>query len=170
MVTAFRHLDAGGKKAIDTGDLRNLFFGDYMGPEDANDRPYEEVQDLGLLSARMEQYLADFNAQSRKPMNLVMFMFAIEHISRIARVLKMPGGNALLVGVGGSGRKSLSTLAAYMAQYTLFQIEISKNYTITEWREDLKSVLRGAYLWWGLMGWRPGRFDDMYEWGIRVQI
>lgn len=140
---AFKHLDNGGKKAIETADLRNLFYGDYMGPEDAAERPYEEVQDLSALSARMEQYLTDFNAQSRKPMNLVMFMFAIEHISRISRVLKMPGGNALLVGVGGSGRKSVSTLATYMAQYTLFQIEISKNYTNTEWREDLKTVLRG---------------------------
>jgi len=140
---AFKHLDQSDVKAISTKDLRNMFYGDYMGPEDAADKPYEEVADLGALSTRIEQYLADFNGQSRKPMNLVMFMFAIEHVSRIARVLKMPGGNALLVGVGGSGRKSVSTLAAYMANYTLFQIEISKNYTNTEWREDLKSVLRG---------------------------
>ena len=140
---AFKHLDHTDKKSIGTKDLRNLFYGDYMGPEDAAEKPYEEVPDLGALSSRIEQYLADFNAQSRKPMNLVMFMFAIEHVSRIARVLKMPGGNTLLVGVGGSGRKSVSTLAAYMSGYTLFQIEISKNYTNTEWREDLKSVLRG---------------------------
>ena len=29
-----------------------------------------------------------------------------------------------------------------MADYDLFQIEITKNYTTTEWREDIKKVYK----------------------------
>ncbi len=88
----------------------------------------------------MEEYLTDFNATSKRPMNLAMFLFAVEHVSRICRLLKQPGGNMLLVGVGGSGRQSLTRLAGFICGMEVMQVEIAKSYGRTEWRDDLKKV------------------------------
>ena len=75
-----------------------------------------------------------------------MFTDAIEHVSRVARVIRQPQGNALLLGVGGSGRQSMTRLATYISGYRLFSVNITKGYGQVEWREDLKACLLYAGL------------------------
>jgi len=122
---------------------REILFGNFSNPDNPK-RPYTEIKDSQQLIPVMQDYLEMYNSESKKPMDLVMFAFAIEHVSRISRVLAMPRGNLLLVGVGGSGRQSLTRLAAFVADYSLIQVELTKNYTELEWREDLQKVLKGA--------------------------
>jgi dynein heavy chain len=76
------------------------------------------------------EYLDDLNSGSKIPMLLVMFLDACDHVARICRVLRMPKGNALLLGVGGSGRQSLSKLATFMNNYKLYMIEVVKGYNM----------------------------------------
>uniref|UniRef100_A0A8B9C1T5 Dynein axonemal heavy chain 3 n=1 Tax=Anser brachyrhynchus TaxID=132585 RepID=A0A8B9C1T5_9AVES len=135
------HLSPTGKVSDD--NIRSLFFGDYLKP-DSNVKVYDEITDLKQLTTVMEYYLEEYNNISRAPMSLVMFKFAIEHISRICRVLKQDNGHLLLVGIGGSGRQSATKLATYMSSFELFQIEITKSYGINEWKEDIKQVMLKA--------------------------
>ncbi|CAM9123848.1 unnamed protein product [Hapterophycus canaliculatus] len=120
-----------------------LMYADFLIPG-AEPKVYEEVKDYENLQTTVEEYLGEFNGESKQPMHLVMFGDAIDHVSRISRVIRQPMGNALLLGVGGSGRQSLTRLATFMADFVLFQIEIAKNYGTVEWHEDLKLCLMQA--------------------------
>eukprot|EP00002_Diphylleia_rotans_P022931 TRINITY_DN4501_c0_g1_i3.p1 TRINITY_DN4501_c0_g1~~TRINITY_DN4501_c0_g1_i3.p1 ORF type:complete len:4513 (-),score=1142.54 TRINITY_DN4501_c0_g1_i3:360-11993(-) len=102
---------------------------------------YEEVADMDVFKRTIETKLEDYNMEPGcVSMDLVMFKDAIEHVCRIHRIIRQPRGNALLVGVGGSGRQSLSRLATFIAGYKIFQIEITKLYRGVEFHEDLKKL------------------------------
>jgi len=70
-------------------------------------------------------------------MDLVLFQQALEHVTRIARILDMPGSNALLVGVGGSGKQSLSKLAAFIVALDIEQLVVTASFTINDLRNSL---------------------------------
>nr|XP_006252735.1 dynein axonemal heavy chain 12 isoform X3 [Rattus norvegicus] len=140
----FSHLRR-GNSSINEEDLRNLMFGDYMNPDlEGDDRVYIEILNIHQFNEVVDQCLDEYNQTHKRRMNLVVFRYVLEHLSRICRILKQSGGNALLIGLGGSGRQSLTSLATSMAKMQIFQPEISKSYGMNEWREDIKSLLRNV--------------------------
>lgn len=98
---------------------------------------YEDLGSYGHLKAIMDRILEQYNAK-HKPMDLVFFEDALEHIARVMRTLTLARGHNLLVGVGGSGKQSISRLAAFAASCGIFEITLSRGYDESTFREDLK--------------------------------
>jgi dynein heavy chain len=122
-----------------------LLFADFTTKHpDPLKRPYLQVTDLQACIKSANDYLDEFNAMTTKPMSLVLFGYVVEHLCRVCRVLRQPRGHVLLIGVGGSGRQSITRLAAAIGEFDLVQIEISKSYDKNAWREDLKKIFRSA--------------------------
>mmetsp|Transcript_22422 Transcript_22422/g.30704 ORF Transcript_22422/g.30704 Transcript_22422/m.30704 type:complete len:1916 (+) Transcript_22422:3-5750(+) len=104
---------------------------------------YRACEDFTRVKKVLEMKLGEYN-ESRAIMNLVLFEQAIRHVTRIARILMFPGGNALLVGVGGSGKQSLSKLASFICMYETFQISVTSDYSVNDLREHLKDMYKRA--------------------------
>lgn len=71
-------------------------------------------------------------------MSLVLFEDCLEHLTRVHRTLRMNRGHMLLIGVGGSGKKSITKLAAFTAECDVFEITLNRGYGETQFRDDLK--------------------------------
>ncbi|MGH0147735.1 UNVERIFIED_CONTAM: hypothetical protein FKN15_039853 [Acipenser sinensis] len=105
------------------------------------DPRYFPVSDWEKLHKILTEALEHYN-ELHAVMNLVLFEEAMQHICRISRILEAPHGNALLIGVGGSGKQSLCRLAAFLSVLEVFQITLRKGYGI----HDLKSDIAALYM------------------------
>lgn len=102
-----------------------------------------QVASYDSLKKILEEKLAEYN-DSNAVMNLVLFQQAMEHICRIARIIALPCGNAMLVGVGGSGKQSLARLASFICGYDVFQIAVSSTYGVADFKENLLQLYTKA--------------------------
>ncbi|XP_047601385.1 dynein axonemal heavy chain 6 isoform X2 [Lutra lutra] len=122
-----------------------IIFGDFIKfGADKSDRIYDDMPDMEKIANVLEDYLDDYNLINPKEVKLVFFQDAIEHVSRIARMIRQERGNALLVGVGGTGKQSLTRLAAHICGYKCLQIELSRGYNYDSFHEDLRKLYRLA--------------------------
>ncbi|QQP52952.1 Uncharacterized protein FKW44_005260, partial [Caligus rogercresseyi] len=143
----FHELKPSGSSQIMEKDLRKLMFCDFGDSKNyEEDKFYKPVDDIQQIREVSEGLLQKYNQVSRKPMDLVLFDFAIEHLCRISRVMKQPESHMILIGLGGSGRQSLSRLAAHISGYEFHQIELGKDDELPKWKSELKSVLKKTSL------------------------
>lgn len=69
---------------------------------------------LDVYEKLCPQILDEFNERIGK-LSVVLFEDCLEHLTRTQRILRMDRGNAMIIGVGGSGKKSICRLAAFAA-------------------------------------------------------
>ncbi|MEE6522951.1 hypothetical protein FKM82_021614, partial [Ascaphus truei] len=125
------------RKSIDYGV--DVYFVDFLrdAPEATGEEPeeavfdmpkiYEPIESFSQLKDRLNSFLQMFNESIRGAgIDMVFFKDAMIHLIKVSRIIRTPRGNALLVGVGGSGKQSLTKLASYISGYNTFQITLSR--------------------------------------------
>lgn len=104
-----------------------LVFTSFVSACKGHDATLMQIASYEDLQRVLEDKLAEFNEQVSS-MDLVLFTQAMQHITRIARIIDQPKGHALLVGVGGSGKQSLSQLSRFILSYDVFRIVVTSSF------------------------------------------
>lgn len=135
------YIDDTGEITYDT--LRTFMFSTMLDLDSpVGEKKYEEIVNIDAFVNNAMTGVNLYNDSHLNKMDLVLFPYALQHLSKLCRLLSMPSGNALMVAAGGYGRKSLTKLVASYLQYVLVQPEINNNYDKAMWRNDLKKVMK----------------------------
>ncbi|CAB1116950.1 unnamed protein product [Ectocarpus sp. CCAP 1310/34] len=108
-----------------------------------NSSAYTCVPDAPTLKNTLDGKLQEYN-ESNPMMDLVLFDQAMEHVTRICRIIQRPSGNAMLIGVGGSGKQSLSRLAAFICGFEVRQLSVTSKFKVDDLKEALQEMFKTA--------------------------
>ena len=116
-----------------------IVFASFCG-QNPDDKIYLPVVDYAKLGKVLDEKLIEHN-ENEVNMDLVLFESFMDHVSRICRIIDKGRGNAMLVGVGGSGKQSITKLSAFISGQRVFRIQLTGNYSVN----DLKVDMMGMY-------------------------
>lgn len=117
-----------------------ILFGDYRNALNEDEpRLYEDLLDYQAIYHLFREIVEEY-AERRGKISVVLFDDALEHLTRVQRGLRLERGHLMLVGVGGSGKTSVTRIAAFTADCEMFEIMLSRGYGEVSFKEDLKRL------------------------------
>jgi dynein heavy chain len=124
--------------------LNPIIYGDFLTLDPGVDmidqwRLYEDCVDYERIKPQWVKILDVYNEEN-PPMELVMFDQALYHIVAVSRIFRLPRGNALMIGVGGSGKTSTCRLAAFSSGMKMFTLTLSRNYGLDSMLENFREL------------------------------
>jgi hypothetical protein len=90
--------------------------------------------------------LADHNSRTAASLSIRMFPHTVQHILRIARVLRMRDGHLMLLGDGATGKRSLARLAAFIVRAEVVSASPVHQGTAALWHANLRDATISAGL------------------------
>lgn len=103
---------------------------------------YEEVSPADLVPLMNERF--KLFGEEEKDMSLIVYDDLLDYVLRIDRVLRQPQGHMILVGAPASGRTTLCRFVAWMNGLKVFQLVTHYNYTLSDFEDFLRGVLRSC--------------------------
>ncbi|XP_078034863.1 dynein axonemal heavy chain 7 [Augochlora pura] len=138
--TAFDYLPKSKNNQITKESFNDLVFSNFMDTiEKDKNKNYEEITSMEKLRNKLLFYLNEYNTNFKKQIDIAITQYVLESLIKISRTLIIPGGNLLMISNIGSGRKSITSLAAFINQQELFE---PSSCSFDLWRDDLKTVLQ----------------------------
>lgn len=117
-----------------------ILFGDYRNALNEDEpRLYEDLLDYQAIYSLFREILDEY-VERRGKISVVLFDDALEHLTRVQRGLRLERGHVMLVGVGGSGKTSITRIASFTADCEMFEIMLSRGYNEITFKEDLKRL------------------------------
>jgi dynein heavy chain len=123
-------------------EFDRVMFTDILGESpDVTEREYQEQTDMNMIRKKVELELEEYNVTRKDGMNISIFDFAVSQILKICRILRLDKSHGVLIGLGGSGRQTLTKLSSYIMGQQSVTVEVHKNYSFDKWRTDIKKIL-----------------------------
>ncbi|MCQ2817038.1 MAG: hypothetical protein MJ252_07215, partial [archaeon] len=102
----------------------DVYFADFLRKPEVNEefgcmeykKYYENIKEMKIARDAATTYMQELNQSKEKHVEIVLFDDCLKNLMRITRVIQQDMGSCMLVGVGGSGKQSLTRLAAAVSQ------------------------------------------------------
>ncbi|KJP87668.1 hypothetical protein AK88_02696 [Plasmodium fragile] len=103
-----------------------------------NDKVYDMCKNLDDLTTYLTEELNEYN--SFYNLNIVLFNDAIKHICKLIRIVDNLKSHALLLGIGGCGKTTISKFSSYISSKSFFEMDFSAQCTDNDVKKYLQNI------------------------------